>query len=355
MPNLERQRETKVSHIFLLKEATNEELGQVTAVVSVFGVIDDGMDRILPGAFSKTLQEFAGRVKVLDQHNTDSTDRILGRPIEMHEAGADELPQEVKDAFPDATGGLVVTIQFNMKTQAGSEAFWRISAGDLTEYSIGYQVFDSDFVEEIVAGKKVRIRNIRTIKLWEFSPVIWGMNPATATIGVKDNPMSNNKEYVAPDPALGGPMMEEDGEPVERLGDKIHACMSRSFAMLIAWLYEDGWLSFEEFTALQTAGNDHLNQFRMQMPAEVIGREYEEEFYYYLMSGTPTLDAKTGSIQFSTKDEVPPVEPSKEEDPENPQPDADVAGPVTTPPTIEDIKARAVALAQRIQIIQGVQ
>lgn len=350
MPN-ETTREKKVSHIFLVKEATNEELGQVTAVVSVFGVIDDGNDRIWKGAFAKTLLEFSGRVKVLDQHNTDSTDRILGRPIEMHEAGADELPQEVKDAFPEATGGLVVTIQFNMKTQAGSEAFWRISAGDLTEYSIGYQAFDSDISEEMVAGKKVRVRNIRTIKLWEFSPVIWGMNPATATISSKDNPMPDKpKEYVTEtDEVMTPGMPEEEGEPTERLGDKIHACMSRSFACLLAWLYEDGWLSFEEFTALQTAGNTHLNAFRMEMPSDVVMREYEDQFYYSLMSGTPVLDGK--SLPVGT-----PIDTkAKENQPAAPSPEPEVAGPVKTPPTIDELKARATALTQRMQIIQGVQ
>jgi len=42
-----------------------------------------------------------------------------------------------------------------------------------------------DYSKAIVDNKEVTVRNLRTCKLFEVSPVIWGMNPATTTLGAK--------------------------------------------------------------------------------------------------------------------------------------------------------------------------
>ena len=46
------------------------------------------------------------------------------------------------------------------------------------------------------AGKPRIVRNIRGIRLWEYSSVIWGLNPATSTVSVKDK---DGAETEAPD------------------------------------------------------------------------------------------------------------------------------------------------------------
>lgn len=159
--------------------------GIVEHIVAVTGNIDLGNDRITPGAFTKTLAERGPKIRVLDQHNTDSVLRVLGKPIEMRELGQAELPAELLAAYPDATGALWCKTQFLMDTPEGAGAYQRLKAGALNEWSIGFDPLDVSFEPAVVNGKKTNIRTIRTVKLYEYSPVLWGMNPATTTLNVK--------------------------------------------------------------------------------------------------------------------------------------------------------------------------
>lgn len=161
---------------------TDDAKGIVETVFAVFGNLDLGNDIIHPGAFAKTFVERGHKVKLLDDHNTDSILRVLGKPLSFRELTADELPTDLLKEFPEATGGAWAQVQFNMKTQAGHDAFQHFRAGDIDEWSFGYDALDKDFSEI----DNVEIRNLRTIKLYEISPVIWGMNPATTTTSAKE-------------------------------------------------------------------------------------------------------------------------------------------------------------------------
>lgn len=169
---------------FLIK--VDSDKGIVEHIVSVIGNVDLGGDRILPGAFTKTITERGPKVRVLDQHNTQSIRNVVGRPLSMREIARDELPSELIALFPMASGGLLVQTQFAMETQAGRDTFELIRGGFVDEYSIGYDALDVDFEEIEVDGETINVRNLRSIRLWEYSPVIWGMNPATVTVGVKE-------------------------------------------------------------------------------------------------------------------------------------------------------------------------
>jgi uncharacterized protein len=98
--------ETKRVPFFPIK--VDDALGQVTAVVSVIGNLDDGGDVILPGAFTKTIKDRGTppnmKMRVLDQHRTDSILRVIGRPLEVREVGRDELPEALLADYPDAPG-----------------------------------------------------------------------------------------------------------------------------------------------------------------------------------------------------------------------------------------------------------
>lgn len=271
----------RISPFFVLK--SDEGQGTVDAIVSVFGVVDDGRERIVAGAFKKTIVEFGHRVKVLDQHQTDSTSRILGRPIDMREVGRSELPPIVLERFPAATGGLMTTTQYNMQTQSGRETFHRIVAGDITEYSIGFNSLQDRFVEEVIDGRKTRVREHLQIKLWEFSPVIWGMNAATATVGYKGQNMPKAKEEEVIAKEVG-----EDGHPIRRFGDQLHAAILRSFMAYLTYLYEDGWMSAEEFSATVAVGNDTLMSLRSAIDTDVAERELSPSCYSMFAGDNPS-------------------------------------------------------------------
>jgi len=172
--------EHKTSPAFVTK--TDEMQGIVETVFAVFGNRDKGDDIIHPGAFAKTFAERGHKVKVLDHHNRTSILDVLGKPLSFRELSRDELPTDLLKEVPEAIGGAWAQVQFNMKTQAGHDVFQHIRAGDIDEWSFGYDALDKDYSEV----DKVQVRNLRTIKLYELSPVIWGMNPATTTTSAKE-------------------------------------------------------------------------------------------------------------------------------------------------------------------------
>lgn len=163
----------------------DQEQGIIKAIFSVMGNVDYGNDRIYNGAFAKTFQERGHKVLVLDQHRTDSINRAIAKPIHLRELGRDELPMELLQHYPEATGGAEITAQFSLEDEDSKKAFFRLKNGWVKEWSFGYDPFDTSFSREDRNGKKVSIRNIRTIKLYEVSPVLFGMNDATMTTDAK--------------------------------------------------------------------------------------------------------------------------------------------------------------------------
>lgn len=175
---------------------TDEVQGIVEAIVAVFGNVDDGEDIVFPGAFAKTLAERFNRVTVLDNHRTDSIMRVIGKPLEAREISRNELPPDILMRAPDATGGLWTKTQYLMDTPEGRGAFIRIASGAVKEYSFAYDAIQSDYVR---APDGRTQRHLKELRLWEYGPVIWGMNPATATVGAKSNdtPANDDKSVAA--------------------------------------------------------------------------------------------------------------------------------------------------------------
>jgi HK97 family phage prohead protease len=166
-------------------ETVDEDQGIVTAVPAVMGNVDHQGDRIWQGAFTKTIQERGAKVRILDNHNADSTLDVVGRIVSLREIEKAELPPELLMQYPEAIGGLSADVQFLMDTPEGLGVFKRLKAGAITEWSIGYDAVDKDHERIEVDGEEMVVRNLKQIRLWELSPVIWGANPATMTVSAK--------------------------------------------------------------------------------------------------------------------------------------------------------------------------
>jgi HK97 family phage prohead protease len=234
----------------------DDALGQVTAVVSVIGNLDDGGDVILPGAFTKTIKDRGTppnmKMRVLDQHRTDSILRVIGRPLEVREVGRDELPEALLADYPDAQGGLLTTTQFLMDTPEGKGAFIRIRDGAVDEYSIGYDPLNVRYEDRNVGGRKLRVRLLPEIKLYEYSPVIWGMNSATSTVGVK---------------AMGGSELESPS-----LGDVLYGAVVPAFNRRADALLERGLITAEEHGTLLDAGREVAKGIKGAVPPDIHDR-----------------------------------------------------------------------------------
>jgi HK97 family phage prohead protease len=147
----------------------------VKSLFAVMGHVDDGGDRILPKAFARTLSQRMDRVRVLWQHNAN--DAPIGKPLVLKEISTNELPAEYKTQYPAATGALYGEIEF-VDTDRGNEIFTCIRAGAIKENSIGYDTLQYDYSNE----SKRKVRNLKELRLWDISPVNWGMQPAAINL-----------------------------------------------------------------------------------------------------------------------------------------------------------------------------
>lgn len=135
------------------------QVGIVTGYASVFGNVDDGYDVVNRGAFTKTLSENGGVMPVLLCHDDD------------------DLPVGVTSSAAEDDYGLLVTMELNLDTQRGREAFALVKQGALRGLSIGYRA-----VKEAWNGI---VRQLLEVQLYEVSLVVFGMNELATITGTK--------------------------------------------------------------------------------------------------------------------------------------------------------------------------
>jgi HK97 family phage prohead protease len=264
---------------------TDEAQGIVEAIVNVFGVLDTQDDIIHPGAYTKTLNERGNQVKVrvLDNHNNHSILDVIGKALDTHEVGRDGLPAEVLTQYPEATGGLYTKTQFLMDTPEGLGAFKRLASGAVDEWSIALDVMQQDYSrEKTTDGKTVAARNIRQLLLFEYSPVIWGANPATAVVGLKnDDPVVKPVEAEAMNPvAQPNPIPEKEkqnnpGTVLSHFVSGMAACVNDCAEDLL----EDGMIDLPQFMNIGAALNAALTAFMGALPDDVAAMPAPENDY----------------------------------------------------------------------------
>lgn len=154
-------------------KVTDDGTGIVEAYVAGVGNTDQQNEIIEPGVMGRAL---ARRIpKGVWSHDTSVP---VAKTLEAREvaAGDASLPAKLIAA---GAGGAYVRMQFNLATQRGREAYEDVKFyGPEQEWSIGYLVLDAE-VDEM--GK----RRLKDLDWLEYSPVVFGANPATATASVK--------------------------------------------------------------------------------------------------------------------------------------------------------------------------
>jgi HK97 family phage prohead protease len=143
--------------------------GVVTGYLAGFNVLDSVGDIILPGAFTKSIQENGPtgtrRIKHLWMHDQGV---ILGTYAELTE-----------DEF-----GLKFTVPIT-PTTFGKDVLELYRAGDINEHSIGFISVKSKMIPSSDSRFK-KIRQLQEVQLFEGSAVtIMAANPDTPTLSVK--------------------------------------------------------------------------------------------------------------------------------------------------------------------------
>ncbi|MFD9248392.1 2'-5' RNA ligase family protein [Streptomyces bottropensis] len=155
--------------------------GVVRAIFAVTGVVDEVSDLIIPGAFTRTLA--SRRVKSVWHHDWKEP---VGTVLEVEEwMPGDPRFRSIPGGtvWPKEAGALVATVQFNLRTSRGRDAYEQVKQwheNGEAAFSIGYKV--------IPGGASKRhdgVRIIHDLELYEISPVLHGAHPMTRSLEVK--------------------------------------------------------------------------------------------------------------------------------------------------------------------------
>jgi hypothetical protein len=150
---------------FEVKAATEQSpAGEVEALVSVFGNKDLVGDRVMPGAFAKSLERYAELGKAIPfvwSHQWDNPDAYIGKVVEASET--DEGLFVRAELFDTANAKHIKTL---------------LQSGVVSEFSFAY-----DIIEQ--APGKDGVNELRELHILEAGPTLKGANPATQLVGVR--------------------------------------------------------------------------------------------------------------------------------------------------------------------------
>jgi 2'-5' RNA ligase/phage head maturation protease len=153
----------------------------VRAIFAVTGVVDEVSDLILPGAFTRTLA--SRRVYPVWHHDWKEP---VGTVLDIEEW----LPRDPRfgsipggAVWPQEAGALVASIQFNLRTSRGRDAYEQVKQwheNGEAQFSIGYKVPSGG-----ASRRHDGVRIIHDLDLYEISPVLHGAHPMTRSLEVK--------------------------------------------------------------------------------------------------------------------------------------------------------------------------
>ncbi|MFS4439067.1 HK97 family phage prohead protease [Paracoccaceae bacterium GXU_MW_L88] len=150
------------------------EGAEIAGYASVFGIADQGGDRVMPGAFAAGL----GRLKA------------EGRSVKMLWQHDPARPIGVWDEMVEDAHGLRVKGRLLTEVQAGREAKALLEAGAIDGLSIGYRT--------LRAGKAAGGRELQELDLWEVSLVTFPMLPE-ARVGGRSHALARGLAEVFTD------------------------------------------------------------------------------------------------------------------------------------------------------------
>lgn len=181
----------------------NDEEGNVEAVFSVFDVVDSDNDVVVKGAVKSGFPK-SDLVPMVWSHDWK-------QPIG-------------KGHIVDDGSKAIFQGHFFMDTESGQEAYKLVkNMGDLQQWSFGYEVNDSErgeFKEK--DGTEKDVRYLKSLSVFEVSPVLVGANRETYTLAVKNaviNEEGEIKNEIQKEDLEEMISEKESGTPVEIVED----------------------------------------------------------------------------------------------------------------------------------------
>lgn len=203
------------------------DAGSFEGYASIFGNVDSGGDIIERGAFKQMVKTRDGKVLVLYQHSTRDP---IGKAV---------VSQDSK--------GLAFNGTLDLNDATGRKAYGLMKSGILDGMSVGYDVLPGG-----ATTGQGGVRHLTDLKLYEISPVTFGMNELARVEAVKAS-------------ALGCETIAEL-ESLMRDALMLPARKAKRVASA-AWPIISGRDSHDDTKAAQLAASiDSLNSFLKELP-----------------------------------------------------------------------------------------
>lgn len=194
--------------------------GHFSGKASVYGVVDRGNDKVMPGAFTKSLAESGFVVPVLNAH--DPKDSIGLATLEDSD-----------------TALLVKDAKLELELQSARDTHIRLKSGIVKGLSIGYQTQK--------ARQNKGVRELHEVKLWEVSVVTFPMLTLANVTGVKSDRLEDLAAIVGENEAARL-AIEAKTDDVRVQLDQIYHAVSVAYgqslggAPYIQKVSDEGWL-----------------------------------------------------------------------------------------------------------------
>ena len=166
----------------ILEVKADSESGIVEGYFSGFGNIDSDQDRILSGAFSKSIKE----------HGPDSSSNRKIAHLAYHDT---TRPLGVIQELKEDETGLYFRSKMGGHTE-GQDFLKMYQEGIIREHSIGFN-YIADKIKQTTErdeeGLEYSVWDISEVKLWEGSAVVFGANSETPSLSIVKSQEDINK------------------------------------------------------------------------------------------------------------------------------------------------------------------
>lgn len=157
-------------------KATTTELGEFTAIAAAYSV-DRGNERIVPGAFAKTIAAW----------------KVSGKQIPLHWDHSGD-PKDIigvvdPSSLEEVDAGLMVAGKLDLEGSAVAKEAWRAMKSGAMALSFGYMVTDGAEGED-------GVYELKAIDLFEISVTPAPMNPDTRFLSLKSATRDELREEI---------------------------------------------------------------------------------------------------------------------------------------------------------------
>jgi len=155
-------------------KAVDDQLGTAAGYLAVFNNVDLGQDKILPGAFTKTIRE--SEAKRAKTHSPFLIPLLWNHDTGLPAVGGISAMKE--DSY-----GLAVEARLDLGNSLAKDIYSGLKFGSISPLSIGYKTVASSYEKDPTTGKSVRL--LSQLDLMEGSFCNFAMNPLALMTSVK--------------------------------------------------------------------------------------------------------------------------------------------------------------------------